>query len=398
MRVMLLFCSKLRLCLAQIACATHTKQSHTLFPGNRSSFLHPTLCPSLSCLGEIWQQPAREQIPVSTCIRSSTWGKASRWKWLALRVGCCPSRFSVRRACGGWIASSKFCSDWSSIASAGFDHLKWVSDYSRIIYFSWPCHFAVLYLLWAFIPDRMLRALGFHYYPDRYLAVAIPAWIIVTFLCFGLFVVSLNLLQTAEPESYSSLVGEHYIPGFSVVSRVFRVETAAMYCGPSRRFSRFACLSADTASNDLPDKTDWASATVKGTPEIGDYPITLVTRQLYPVRQTHPDNAAPPGRVTLGIQCSLAATRGSPGPSAVRADDNLPGASSAAFEAEPRGVQSRRATPAAIIGDESRDDDSPEDFDGNAGEWATPPESVGPAMSLGAESITGFAGPLPIDT
>ncbi len=66
---------------------------------------------------------------------------------------------------------------------------------------------AVLYLFWALTPDAQLQAMGIHYYPNRYLAVAVPAWSIVTFLCWSLAVTGANLCATAPPESYESLQG-----------------------------------------------------------------------------------------------------------------------------------------------------------------------------------------------
>lgn len=61
---------------------------------------------------------------------------------------------------------------------------------------------------------------------------------------------------------------------------------------------------ADTASNELPDRTDWGSASAMGTPELADYPVTLVTRALYAVPRDHQPAAgaaAPgPGRAEAG--------------------------------------------------------------------------------------------------
>ncbi|OMJ18921.1 Phosphatidylinositol N-acetylglucosaminyltransferase subunit P [Smittium culicis] len=33
-----------------------------------------------------------------------------------------------------------------------------------------------MYLIWAYLPDEALNSLGITYYPDRYWALAIPAW------------------------------------------------------------------------------------------------------------------------------------------------------------------------------------------------------------------------------
>jgi hypothetical protein len=44
--------------------------------------------------------------------------------------------------------------------------------------------FFVLYLLWAYVPDDVLRAAGIAYYPDKYWALAVPIWI----FALGLYV------------------------------------------------------------------------------------------------------------------------------------------------------------------------------------------------------------------
>lgn len=38
----------------------------------------------------------------------------------------------------------------------------------------------VLYLIWAYVPDALLQASGFTYYPSKHWAVALPAWLCAT--------------------------------------------------------------------------------------------------------------------------------------------------------------------------------------------------------------------------
>ncbi|KAK9811567.1 hypothetical protein WJX72_006033 [[Myrmecia] bisecta] len=37
----------------------------------------------------------------------------------------------------------------------------------------------VAFLIWAYLPDQSLRALGITYHPDKYWAIALPAWVSV---------------------------------------------------------------------------------------------------------------------------------------------------------------------------------------------------------------------------
>ncbi|KAJ1958764.1 hypothetical protein EC988_000084 [Linderina pennispora] len=43
------------------------------------------------------------------------------------------------------------------------------------------------YLVWAYLPDHILYALGFTYYPDRYWAMALPAWLFMAVLSIYFF-------------------------------------------------------------------------------------------------------------------------------------------------------------------------------------------------------------------
>ena len=63
----------------------------------------------------------------------------------------------------------------------------------------------VLYLLWAYLPPSVLHALHITYYPDRYWAVALPAYVSVLplFLCFTY--VAFNLYRTTPLSDIGAL-------------------------------------------------------------------------------------------------------------------------------------------------------------------------------------------------
>eukprot|EP01102_Stenamoeba_stenopodia_P014336 TRINITY_DN4748_c0_g1_i1.p1 TRINITY_DN4748_c0_g1~~TRINITY_DN4748_c0_g1_i1.p1 ORF type:complete len:133 (+),score=6.78 TRINITY_DN4748_c0_g1_i1:76-474(+) len=64
------------------------------------------------------------------------------------------------------------------------------------------------YLLWAYIPDPLLHQLGLVYYPHKYWAIAIPAWLGVTII-FGIVVyTALNLMRTEPLDSYNTFKDE----------------------------------------------------------------------------------------------------------------------------------------------------------------------------------------------
>ncbi|KAJ2613727.1 hypothetical protein H4S08_002048 [Coemansia sp. RSA 1365] len=54
----------------------------------------------------------------------------------------------------------------------------------------------VVYLLWAYLPDQALEAVGITYYPDRYWAVALPAWWLMAVAFIYLFNIAMNMYNT----------------------------------------------------------------------------------------------------------------------------------------------------------------------------------------------------------
>ena len=64
--------------------------------------------------------------------------------------------------------------------------------YGFVVWISASLLCLVLYLLWAYLPLSVLHALHITYYPDRYRAVALPAYLSVLplFLCFSYLAVN----------------------------------------------------------------------------------------------------------------------------------------------------------------------------------------------------------------
>ena len=58
----------------------------------------------------------------------------------------------------------------------------------------------VVFLLWAFSPRSFLHAIGITYYPSRYYAISLPAYIIVFILVVNIGYIGINLMMTLEPD------------------------------------------------------------------------------------------------------------------------------------------------------------------------------------------------------
>jgi len=67
----------------------------------------------------------------------------------------------------------------------------------------------VMYLLWAYVPDPYLDAVGISYRPAKYWAIAIPAWLCMTLLFYVLAAVLLSMLNTSNLDDISAITDLH---------------------------------------------------------------------------------------------------------------------------------------------------------------------------------------------
>ncbi len=63
----------------------------------------------------------------------------------------------------------------------------------------------VVFLLWAFAPQHVLHSIGITYYPSKYYALALPAYVIVVYLLGNMLYVGLNMFSTLDPTSINTL-------------------------------------------------------------------------------------------------------------------------------------------------------------------------------------------------
>ncbi|CAN0006024.1 unnamed protein product [Ectocarpus sp. 8 AP-2014] len=64
-----------------------------------------------------------------------------------------------------------------------------------------------LYLVWAYVPESTLQALGITYYPSKYWAIAIPSAIFVTWSVAVLVYIAVNFMSTAPLDSFDTITG-----------------------------------------------------------------------------------------------------------------------------------------------------------------------------------------------
>ncbi|XP_057807910.1 phosphatidylinositol N-acetylglucosaminyltransferase subunit P [Salvia miltiorrhiza] len=68
--------------------------------------------------------------------------------------------------------------------------------------------FTVIFIVWAYVPDHWLHSIGIYYYPSRYWALAVPAYVMVTILLAITFYIGMNFMATPPPTSLNIMFDE----------------------------------------------------------------------------------------------------------------------------------------------------------------------------------------------
>ncbi|KAJ1773973.1 hypothetical protein IW140_000508 [Coemansia sp. RSA 1813] len=103
----------------------------------------------------------------------------------------------------------------------------------------------VVYLAWAYLPDSALETIGISYYPDRYWALALPAWWLTAVGFILLFNVATNMYNTPSLSSIDNITDLH------------------------------------SNIDDITDVNGFVCDEIGGIPPISDLPITLANKCLY---------------------------------------------------------------------------------------------------------------------
>jgi PIG-P len=67
----------------------------------------------------------------------------------------------------------------------------------------------IAYQLWAYLPDNILNHFGIYYIPSKYFALAVPAWIGMSFWLMVMAYVSYSMSHTHSKSSYFTMQDRH---------------------------------------------------------------------------------------------------------------------------------------------------------------------------------------------
>ncbi|KAI1761777.1 PIG-P-domain-containing protein [Hypoxylon sp. FL1150] len=123
----------------------------------------------------------------------------------------------------------------------------------------------LIYLLWAYLPSPFLHALGIYYYPNRWWALAVPAWLVMLIVFIYVALAAYNTEYLTLPlDSIETLVDE--------AAKVATVDASGhIRLGPS-----WKPLTEREAAY-----IDWRDVWNKGTDAVMDVPLSGVNEILY---------------------------------------------------------------------------------------------------------------------
>ncbi|ESQ29308.1 hypothetical protein EUTSA_v10024054mg, partial [Eutrema salsugineum] len=73
----------------------------------------------------------------------------------------------------------------------------------------WTIVATVIFLIWAYVPDKFLESIGIYYYPRKYWTMAMPTYsMVIVLLALG-FYIALNFMSTSNPTSLTTLFDDY---------------------------------------------------------------------------------------------------------------------------------------------------------------------------------------------
>jgi phosphatidylinositol glycan class P protein len=158
----------------------------------------------------------------------------------------------------------------------------------------------IVYVLWAFLPSPLLHSLGIYYYPNRWWALAIPAWTVMLVVYIYVALASYNVghltlkledlgclvdesAQVAVVDEYGKIVrvgGNSWDRGGKARSperSMARAKSGTRDGVMSRGVSASSSLRRQASREDL----DWKALWREGTDAVMDIPVGGVCEILY---------------------------------------------------------------------------------------------------------------------
>ncbi|KAF2666443.1 PIG-P-domain-containing protein [Microthyrium microscopicum] len=143
----------------------------------------------------------------------------------------------------------------------------------------------LMYVLWAYLPSPFLHQLGIYYYPNRWWALAVPAWLVILVLYIYVALASYNTgYMTLPMQSIENLVDD--AAQMAVVDRegkIIRPKKLSRFADQARvgKHSRQSSGTGIKLGGPVGKDIDWKTVWNEGTDAVLDIPIGGVCEILY---------------------------------------------------------------------------------------------------------------------
>jgi phosphatidylinositol glycan class P protein len=161
--------------------------------------------------------------------------------------------------------------------------------YGFALYFVSSAAF-LIYLLWAYLPSPFLHQLGIYYYPNRWWALAVPAWLVVLLVYVYVALASYNTgVLTLPMQSIENLVDETgQIAIVDRRGRIIRPQKASRFQLPAPGRGRRGRKSSEAQRSPMGSfgrDPDLRGIWDEGTAAVMDIPVGAVCELLYGERR-----------------------------------------------------------------------------------------------------------------
>jgi phosphatidylinositol N-acetylglucosaminyltransferase subunit P len=145
----------------------------------------------------------------------------------------------------------------------------------------------LMYILWAFLPSPFLHQLGIDYYPDRWWALAFPAWLVVSLIYIYIALASYNTGYLTLPmASIENLVDEaSHVAVVDKDGNIIRPKKLSRFQASSKSGKQHTRHSSGSTRNPFGPlggkDVNWRNIWDEGTDAVLDIPIGGVCEILY---------------------------------------------------------------------------------------------------------------------
>ncbi|KAK8122445.1 hypothetical protein PG984_011115 [Apiospora sp. TS-2023a] len=144
----------------------------------------------------------------------------------------------------------------------------------------------LVYLLWAYLPSAFLHAMGIYYYPNRWWALAIPAFLVMLIVYIYVALAAYNVEYLTLPLTDLETIVDD-------AANVATIDSRGRIRGQGRAAAAAADEKGTSKRHQMPARElDWHRIWNRGTDAVMDVPLAGVNEVLYGGHVSYKDETA----------------------------------------------------------------------------------------------------------